>query len=159
FILFDSIDPVSKSDIWFLPVSGDSKPQPFSKTGASETGGRFSPDGKWVAYASDKSGRFQIYIQPFPPNGQESQISFDGGTVPRWRRDGKELFFKDATGNLMAAQIKSSPASKPKALFQTIRLSSVNYDVTEDGQHFIMGVPEGDLLDSAPLTVVLDWAA
>jgi Tol biopolymer transport system component len=164
FILFDSIDPVSKSDIWFLPVAGDSKPQPFSKTGASETGGRFSPDGKWVAYASDESLRYEIYVQPFPPTGQRFRVSFDGGTAPRWRHDGKELFFREgATGNLMAAEIKSSPgfkAFRPKALFRAI-LSSANYDVTADGQHFIVGVPaEGDLtVDSAPLTVVLNWAA
>jgi Tol biopolymer transport system component/tRNA A-37 threonylcarbamoyl transferase component Bud32 len=163
FILFDSIDPVSKSDIWFLPVSGDSKPQPFLKTDKSETGGRFAPDGKWVAYASDESGGYQIYVQPFPPNGQQFQISFDGGTVPRWRHDGKELFFREgATGNLMAADIKFSPAFevfKPKALFRAI--ISTNYDVTADGQHFILGEPaEGDLTeDSAPLTVVLNWAA
>src|SRR5262247_4239454 len=89
------------------------------KTGKNETGGRFSRDGKWVAYASDKSGKYQIYVQPFPPTGEESQISFDGGTVPRWSHDGKELFFRDQAGNLMAAEIKSSPAFeafKPKAL-------------------------------------------
>jgi Tol biopolymer transport system component len=164
FILFDSIDPVTKSDIWFLPLSGDSKPQPFSKTGANETGARFSPDGKWVAYASDEAGRYQIYIQPFPSTGQRFQISFDGGTAPRWRHDGKELFFRDgANGNLMAADIKSGSAieaSKPKTLFRAFLLSA-NYDVTADGQHFIGGVPAGSDLtvDSSPLTVVLNWTA
>src|SRR5262249_38940792 len=93
YLLFRVQDPPTGLDLWVLPLFGDRKPFPFLQTPFAESGGRFSPDGKWVAYQSNESGRSEVYVQPFPGPGAKFQISTDGGANPLWRRDGKELFF------------------------------------------------------------------
>ena len=123
-----SVDPRTHADLWVLPLAGDGTPSgtatPFANTEFSEEQGRFSPDARWIAYASDESGRSEIYIQPFPapPNGgSKIPISRDGGSQPRWRRDGKELFYFSPDGKLMAADVTEGPtfkASVPRTLFQ-----------------------------------------
>ena len=123
-----SVDPRTHADLWVLPLAGDGTPSgtatPFANTEFSEEQGRFSPDVRWIAYASDESGRSEIYIQPFPapPNGgSKIPISRDGGSEPRWRRDGKELFYFSPDGKLMAADVTEGPtfkASVPRTLFQ-----------------------------------------
>jgi hypothetical protein len=130
--------------------------------------GRLSPDGRWLAYASDDSGGWQVYVQTFPGTGQDDrkQLSADGGSEPRWRRDGGELFFLGTDMRLMSVDIPdgnplAAPAAKP--LFQTRvpltgNLYRSNYLVSRDGQRFLVNVAVKEGLAS-PLTMLLDWQA
>src|SRR5262249_52876426 len=89
FLLFRNSSPQTGADLWILPVFGDKKPFSFLKTPFDESDGQFSPDGKWIAYQSNESGRFEIYVQPFPGPGGKFQISTNGGAQPRWNKNGK----------------------------------------------------------------------
>ncbi len=93
FILYQNLDPKTNWDLWVLPLSGEQKPFPFLETDFDERQGRFSPDGKWIAYTSNASGEWQVYVQSFPASGGKWQVSTNGGAQPQWRRDGKELFY------------------------------------------------------------------
>src|SRR5262245_3107873 len=162
FLLFSSNDPKTRSDIWLLPLSGERKPESFSTTPANEGFARFSPDGHWVAYTSDESGTPQIYLQPFPRSNQRIQVA--GGLNPHWRKDGGELFFIGDNGNLVAVEIKGAGSTMvpgtPKELFRPAS-GGPNYDVSADGQRFLFsaGSTNNPNSDSAPITVVLNWAA
>jgi eukaryotic-like serine/threonine-protein kinase len=175
FLLYTQRDPRTHADLWILPLAGDGTPSgtatPFANTEFSEEQGRFSPDTRWIAYASDESGRSEIYIQPFPapPNGgSKTAISRDGGSEPRWRRDGKELFYFSPDGKLMAADVTEGPtfkASVPRALFQVpvpqISHSAVDspafgWDVAPDGKRFLIDTAT---TSSEPVTVLLNWTA
>ena len=121
--------------------------KPFLASRFNEIQARFSPDGRWIAYASDESGRFEVYVRRFPTGGAQSPISVGGGTQPEWRRDGKELFYISADGKLMVVDIGSSgstlTAGVPRSLFDVeIPESSApyanDYAVTADGQHFLV---------------------
>jgi Tol biopolymer transport system component len=124
---------------------------------------RFSPDGKWIAYNDRESGRFEVFVVPFPPTGERWQISTAGGVQPEWRGDGHELFYLDATGVLMAADIRTVPSFEPgppHPLFRT-PLDGNNseideYRVTADGQRFLLRVPVGGTMRT---TLVLNWPA
>jgi eukaryotic-like serine/threonine-protein kinase len=152
-----------------LPLSGDRKPVPFLQTEFNENQGQFSPDGRWMAYTSDDSGIEQIYIQPFPASGGKRLISSSGGGQPRWRGDGKELFYISPDRQLMAVSIRTGSDSShcevgvPTPLFQAgIRYSFASrffyYDVTADGQRFLVNtVPEAGSLST--VTVVVNWQA
>jgi len=166
YILYTVNDAATGSDIWFLPLFGDGKPQPFAKTQFNQAIPRFSFDGRWVAYSSNESGTNQVYVQSFPSGGQRVQISVDGGTNPRWRRDGKELYFTGAQRNLMAVELKSSSSSLepgvPRRLFQFPAVSNANFTVAADGQRFLFAVAATTInnpVDDAPLTVILNWTA
>jgi eukaryotic-like serine/threonine-protein kinase len=182
FLLYTQRDPRTHDDLWVLPLADNGTPsgaaKPFANTEFSEGQGRFSPDSRWIAYASDESGRSEIYIQPFPapPNGgSKTLISRDGGSQPRWRRDGKELFYLAPDGKLMAADVTDGPifkASVPRALFQVpvaeIGHTDVNdelgkgslqvlgWDVAPDGKRFLI-----DTATKSPesVTVLLNWTA
>jgi dipeptidyl aminopeptidase/acylaminoacyl peptidase len=167
FLTYAGFNPESKGDIWVLPLEGDRKPYPFLKTAANETFARFSPDGKWMAYQSDESGKDQVYVQPFPPGAGASgkwQISVDGGVGGRWRSDGKEMFYF-AGSKLMAVEISavggSFHAGIPKMLFEK-RMGSRfywnNYAPSADGRRFLIAVPVGEEA-ALPMTVVLNWMA
>ena len=93
FLLYDSLDPKRGFDIWALPLEGDRKPFAVVQTDFNERLAQFSPDGKWIAYQSDKTGRFEIYVRPFPGPGGDSRVSIDGGAQVRWNPNGKELFY------------------------------------------------------------------
>ena len=97
----------NRSDLWVLPLFGDRKPFPFVATSVNKGNGQFSPDGRWVAYQSNESGRYEVYVQPFPGPGGKWQVSTDGGIAPRWRRDSKELFYIAPNGKLMAVPIRA----------------------------------------------------
>jgi serine/threonine protein kinase len=153
--------------IWFLLLESDHKPFPLQKTTARESFSHFSPDGKWVAYQSDESGKLQVYVQPFPPGAGASgkwQISVDGGVGGRWRGDGKELFYL-AGGKLMAVEVSAVGgtfhAGIPKMLFDpriTSQFSWNNYAPSADGRRFLIPVA-AEQEAALPMTVVLNWMA
>jgi serine/threonine protein kinase len=171
FLLYATQDPTTNLDLWAMPLEGDRKPFPVVKTIFEEREGQFSPDARWVAYASNESGQFQIYAQSFPDAaGGKWQVSTTGGVQPRWRRDGKELFYLAPDGTLMAVPMvppaagRSVEAGSPVKLFST----SINagqggmlrqqYAVSSDGQRFLINaVPEAAAV--APITIVLNWKA
>jgi eukaryotic-like serine/threonine-protein kinase len=149
------------SDIYTLSLN-DRKPQPFLRTPSTETAPRFSPDGRFIAYASDESSRLEIYVRPYPGPGGKWQISTEGGSEPVWNPKGRELFFR--VGNkMMAVDVTTEgtfSAGKPKVLFEAPYVltprSFPDYDVTPDGQRFLMLKPS----EQAPPTqinVVLNW--
>jgi eukaryotic-like serine/threonine-protein kinase len=167
FIIYRQLDPKTKHDVWVLPVgplAGDQKPFPFVQTEANESGGVLSPDGQWMAYAADESGRYEVYVQSFPGGGGKRQISTAGGIGPYWRGDGRELFYHAPDGKLMAAAVKggaSFETGAPVALFEfraSGNLITPYYSVTSDGQRFLLSTIV-ETKAAAPLTVVVNWAA
>nr|MDQ5871041.1 hypothetical protein [Acidobacteriota bacterium] len=156
YIVYALFDPRTKFDIFALPTAAGAKPIEVARTPFNEGGMRFSPNGRWLAYASDESGKPELYVQSFPPSGFKRQISTAGGQYPRWSRNGRELFYTSPDGKLNAidvAEVGSKlETSPPKALFD------VRGDValSPDGSRFLTVVPVED--DSArPVTVVLNW--
>jgi Tol biopolymer transport system component len=109
FLLYRSPGKTTGFDLWAFPFDGDQKPFPIVQTSFEERDGQFSPDGKWIAYQSNESGRVEIYVQPFP-QGKREQISTGGGAQVRWRTDGKELFYIALDGRLMAVPIRIDSA-------------------------------------------------
>ena len=159
--------------LWVLPLEGPEdapgKPQPYLTTEFYESGGRFAPDGRFIAYASNASGRNEVYVQPFPDASKGKwTVSNSGGVGPRWRRDGKELFYISADSKMMAVEVTTNPTFKvlgaPKVLFQTPIWGggSVNnvtrYDVTADGKKFLINSEASEVGAAAtPITVILNW--
>ncbi len=153
----------TKQDLWILPLFGDRKPIPFLQTPSNELSAQFSPDGHWIAYTSDESNNNQIYIAPFPGPGGKWQVSRNGGTEPRWRGDGKELFYLAADNKLMAVTVNAKESSleigNAQPLFESRLATTVgsHYDVTRDGKGFLIDLAgEGS---SAPITLVVNWTA
>jgi Tol biopolymer transport system component len=164
FIVYEENGP-TKSTIWVLPLEGDRKPFLFEQTDSSESGGAFSPDGRWLAYMSNESGKSEVYVQTFTgkrgaaASGRKWLISTSGGTLPRWRGDGKELFYRAPDGKVMAVDIGSGAsleAGAPKELFDA---QGMGYDVTADGQRFIVTTPVEGAQVRSSITVVLNWQA
>ena len=159
---------VSSAQIWQLPLTGDDrKPRPVMPSGFMMMESRFSPDGRWIAYASNESGKFEVYVIPASGNGGKWQISNAGGQQPLWRKDGKELFYLNSDDNLMSVSIKlgadSVQADAPNSLFSLAKsILSVNglvapYDVTSDGNRFIVVTVEQG--KSFPINLVTNWTA
>jgi len=151
-------------DIWVLPLDGNGSAHALLNSQFSEYHPRFSPDSHWFAYVSNESGRSEIYVQTFPLSGGKWQVSTGGGAQPRWRRDGKELYFIAPDRKVMAVDVKLGQTFEmgtPKPLFQT-QVSSFGspnrYDVSADGQKFLVNssVQETSV---APLRVIVNWAA
>ncbi len=162
FILFFNTDPKALDDLWVLPLSGDRKPFPFLRTEFSESHGRLSPDGRWLAYQSNESGSHRIYVQTFPGREGKWQVSAESGTRPVWRRDGKELFYIAGDGKTMAVDVRSGDKFEhgvPKALFEARIPPTGLFDVTSDGKRFLM-LNGTDQEGSAPVAVVVvNWLA
>lgn len=163
FILYQEQNPRTGSDLWVLPLSEEQKPFPFLQTNSTEVQARFSPNGKWIAYTSNESGTYQIYVRSFPSGGQW-QISDNGGGDPKWRRDGKELFYISSDRKLMAVEVKGEGAtfesSVPKTLFE-MRIRGLPgprnyYDVSHDGKRFLVASTPEEAA-TQPMTVVLNW--
>jgi Tol biopolymer transport system component len=163
FILYIRSGPPTGDDLFVLPLSGDRKPVPFLQTPFNEYDGQFSPDGRWVAYGSDESGKDEVYVAPFPGPGGKWQISTAVGTLPRWRRDGTEIFYLAPDNKLMAAAVNGKGSSfevgAVKPLFETRALDPTRnrFAVSADGQRFLINTDPQTT--SAPITVVLNWAA
>ena len=167
FIVYFEIDPKTKSDLWVLPTEGaaaDRKPIPFLRTEFNEYFGQLSPDSHWMAFTSDRSGRREVYVRPFPPGEGEWTISIAGGEAPRWRADGKELFFEAADRKMMAVPAKAIAGVKPSfepgapvVLFDTSIAGDVDfkYDVTADGKRFLINAT--GVAPTPRLTVVTNW--
>ncbi len=157
FLTFMNQAPGTGADLWALPLFGDEKPFPILITRFAEQGGTFSPDGRWIAYVSNETGRDEVYVRPFQSGTSKWQVSATGGERPRWGRDGKELFFVSADGQLMAASVKAGATFEPgdvRALFRTDGILSI--DVAADGQRFLaVKVLEGQ--KHPGLALVTDW--
>ena len=165
FLLYFAPDPKTGTDVWMLPR--DTRvPRIFLATAANEMWGQFSPDGRWVAYQSNETGRFEIYVRSFPAGGVAIPISTSGGVYARWSRDGNELYYVSPDATLMAVPMRRTQttlsADTPVALFRTRRVGGgVNvigyghqYDVTPDGRFLINVEPESS---PRPITLVLNW--
>jgi Tol biopolymer transport system component len=148
--------------LWALPLSGDGKPFPIVQDAFDENSPAVSPDGKWMVYQSNESGRREIYVTAFPAGGAKWQVSTNGGTSAKWRRDGKELFFLDPTDKIVAVDVNASGNAvrlgSPHDLFQTVGVQREYgpFDVSADGKKFLINsgnVKEG----SDPFTLVLNW--
>ena len=168
YLLFDVSNSETKVDQWTLPLFGDRKPFPYLNTLATEKQAQFSPDGKWIAYVSDETGIPQVYVRSFPIDaGGKWQISFESGQQPRWRKDGKELFYLTADKKLMAVEVESRDSfhvGASKLLFQTeahpnlnvARWSSRQYFPADNGKRFLINATV-DSPTEAQITVLLNW--
>jgi len=173
YLLF--FNPVPPSKVWIVPVAAgvEHKAVPFEQSSFSEAVGRFSPDGRWIAYTSDESGKEEIYVRPFDPSiasGSSSggqtpvsgkwMVSKGGGNVAVWRGDGKELFYISSDGTAMAVDVNTSgifQAGVPKPLFK-VPPGVLFWDVSRDGKRFIMAQPSPESAKAASrFTVVLNW--
>jgi len=183
FLLFNSQDPQRNFDIWALPMSGANaspagrshqeldgagKPVPVVQTNSEEQAGQFSPDGNWIAYQSNESGRIEIYVQPFPGPGNNWPISTNGGIQVRWRRDGKELFYVALDGRLMAVPIRVASNAGPPEVGAPVPLFAPRlggaiaqadyrhqYMVSSDGRRFLVATVTEEA--NSPITVILNW--
>jgi hypothetical protein len=172
-IVYARLDPKTKWDLWVLPsavesASQERRPTPYLQTEFNEHHGRLSLDGRWMAYASDESGRPEVYVRAFPTPGVRSQVSTNGGDEPYWGRDGKELFYRSADRMLTAVPVKtdtSFTAGAPRALF-TIPTADVGqltgiqhpFLPTRDGRRFLINA----VIDEPappPVTVIINWPA
>jgi eukaryotic-like serine/threonine-protein kinase len=169
FIFYSRLDEQTGRDVWAMSLT-DRKPYPLLNTQFNEYRAQLSPDGRWMAYVSDESGSYEIYVQPFTADGKlgadKRRISTGGGNQPRWRRDGRELFYVAPNEQIMAVGVQIGGAtfehSAPQALFKTrmrfdgpMILGGSHYDVTADGQRFLITTMVGD---PAPVSVILNWA-
>ena len=162
-LAFVEVNPTTGYDIWVLRL-GDRKAQPFLRTPFNESVPQFSPDGRWLAYISNESGPWEIYVQPYPGPGGKWQISTEGGTEPVWNPNGRELFYR-SSDKMMAVEITTQPsfsAGKPRVLFEgryePTPATFPDYDITPDGQRFLMLKP-AEAGEAAPtqINVVLNW--
>jgi len=170
-LAFHEVNPDTQRDIWVLrmgePSAGPGqvrKAQPFLRTRFDELAPRFSPDGRWLAYISNESGRYEICVQPYPGPGGKWQISTEGGAEPAWNPNGRELFYRSGD-KMMSVDIATQPgfaAGKPRMLFEgryePAPFPIANYDVAPDGQRFLMVKPS-ESAEGAPtqINVVLNW--
>jgi len=170
YLIYDEHTPNHRQDLWIVaadaPAGGVRKPVPFLTTDADETFGQFSPNGKWIAYRSTESGRPEVFVRDFAPDRVPAAgpgkwlISTDGGDKPRWRHDGKELFYIAGDGALMAVPLRITPEFQPGIavpLFKTRAAGYFPYDVSPDGR-FLVNTIVGEADERAtPITVVLNW--
>jgi eukaryotic-like serine/threonine-protein kinase len=162
-LAFGDFTPTTGADIWVLRLD-DRKAQLFLQTPANEGVPQFSPDGRWLAYISDKSGRNEIYVQPYPGTGGKWQISTEGGAEPVWNRNGRELFYRIGD-KMMAVDITTQPSfskGKSRMLFEGRYLPGAltfpNYAVSPDGQRFLMLKPvEQDQATPTQINIVQNW--
>ena len=169
FLVYQTTDPRTRDDIWLLPLTGDRKPVEVLRTPFNEANASVAPDGRWIAYSSDETGRLEIYARAFERTssgdvrlGGKIPVSKDGGTAPRWRRDGKELLFTGQGQTVMSVDVTTSPTLRlglAKSLF-LLPPGAFQWDVSGDGTRFLAAVPVATDMDaSSPITVVMNWDA
>jgi DNA-binding winged helix-turn-helix (wHTH) protein/Tol biopolymer transport system component len=165
YIVYSSIGRTEKADLWVLQMDGN-HPRPLLQSPYNEVHAQISPDGRWVAYASDESGRWEVYVQSFPLTGFKRTISVSGGTEPRWRRDGREIFYLSLTSELMAVNVRTGELpefGRPVRLFGVPIARSQNpylahYAVAADGERFLVHSYASDGMPVST-TVLVNWEA
>jgi len=163
FLVYMEQHPEMGGDLWILPMTGEKKPIPYVHTAFSEVNAKISPDGHWLAYVSNESGRDEIYVGSFPVRERTWRISAGGGSMPAWRGDGRELFYIATDMQMMAVPVETRDGLKagtPHALFPTGIVSSDAwpYVVSRDGQRFLLIATRPGVF-TTPITVALDWTA
>ena len=160
-IIVTDNDPNTLEDIWLLNLGDEISARPLLQTQFGELGGRISPDGRWLAYTSDESGRREIYVRAFPEMDNKVQVSADGGSQPVWAANGKELFYR-GEGQLMAGTVTPGETfilTSPRPLFTDLypnpAVNHTSYDVARDGQRFLM--LQGDAKGRTSVNVVFNW--
>jgi Tol biopolymer transport system component len=155
----------SLNGVWSVPISGDGKPRPVVQGTGVVDQASFSPDGRWVAYNGDETGRMEVFVIRYPPTGERWQVSSAGGVQPMWRGDGRELFYLDPQGSLVSVDVKATRTfaiGPPRVLFRTGLGNPSSfveeYGVTADGQRFLLKMPAADTRPPE-LKLVLDWPA
>jgi serine/threonine-protein kinase len=143
----------TRYDLFVARLDGSEKPSPFVRTPFNERGARFSPDGRSIAYQSNDTGQAEIYVKPFPGPGQARPLSTKGGTAPRWSRDGRQLYFRNA--RRVYAVDMTMPDADPRMLFEADRAFS-EFDVAPDGQRFLM-IMTDELAQQNPTRVIVNW--
>jgi Tol biopolymer transport system component len=163
FLMYTSFNPKTRTDVWVLPMEGDRKPIPLLRGDFNEAQGRFSPDSRWFAYQSDESGRTEIYVRAFSPkdSGGKWLVSRNGGSEPRWRADGKQLFFTSMDSTLMAVDVTAGTAFQalnPAVLFKVPAGGVAFHDIAGDGRRVLVTMPLRQEVET-PVNVVLNWQA
>jgi eukaryotic-like serine/threonine-protein kinase len=165
FLMFEQMTESNRRDLWVLPMegAGERKPVPFLRAEFDSRAGRFSPDGRWIAYSSNESGDYEIYVRPFPApagGGGKWMVSQGGGSEPHWRRDGRELFYIRPDGEVMVLEVSVGGAAFqsgiPKPLFKAT--FSPAWDVSADGTKFLFPIGGGETTEY-PFTMILNWMA
>ncbi len=173
FLIYNARDSKNKYDLWLLPMEGKREPRAILNREFNEIDGRFSPNMRWIAYVSDESGNSEVYVLPFSQESSRAssggpgkcKISKDGGTGPRWSPDGKELYYRDPNGTVMAVDVETDTEFRPgtpKPLFRVPLIGAAitwGWDVSPDGKRFLLAVPVEDSLRSSSFTVILNWTS
>jgi eukaryotic-like serine/threonine-protein kinase len=167
YLVYTQQTPDGRSQLWLLTMTGDGKPEPFLKSTFNDLQGGVSPDSKWIAYTSDESGGTdEIYVTSFPASGPRWRVSSGGGSLARWSRDGKELFYRTPDGRLMVAVVRTVSNGlqfgTPAALFRLFEpegMFAYPYDVAPDGRRILALVPSNAGGESPSLTVLVNWDA
>jgi Tol biopolymer transport system component len=156
---------IARSDLWMAPLASPTTARPLVESSFVETQGRIAPDGSWFAYASNETGQLEVYVDRFPDLGAKRLVSTKGGRWPRWSSEGRELVYVSPDNQLMAVDVKATTGrlefGVPRPLFAirprpAVRLDAYPYDVSRDGQRFIVNTLVEDTASTA-ITVVLNW--
>ena len=164
FLIYSERDAQTGYDLWMLPLSGDRQPRSVLHTEYNEWCGTLSLDNRWIAYASDETGKSEIYVRAFSQEGTGSErkwlVSGNGGYWPKWRRDGKELLYLDADRRIVGVQVAAGTSFQhgtPQPLFESgIRTPDARFDVTADGRRFLIPA-QVTAPNPAPVTVIMNW--
>ena len=158
YLMYATQSATTQYDLWALPLDRVRKSIEIARTPFSEGGGRFSPDGRWVAFQSNETGQSEVYVQRFPAAGAKTQVSVGGGGAPRWRRDGRELFYVAPDNRLMNVPLVLGPAdveaAPPRRLFLLPGSVDFGYEAAADGQRFLVNTP---VSGASPITLILNW--
>jgi dipeptidyl aminopeptidase/acylaminoacyl peptidase len=164
-LLYSEDAPAIQSDLWTLSTAPDAKRAPYLQTPADESNAAFSPDGRWVAYQSDESGRSEVYVRAFPDSGGKWQISNGGGTMPHWAANGREIVYHDNEDGIAAAEVRSTPGGSfqfepPRQLFRaSVTRQGLEwvYDIAPDGKSFVVTQSVAVPVGAMHVTLIFNW--
>jgi hypothetical protein len=165
FIVFHAFDERTQYDLWAAPLDHPNRPRPLLQTEFDEVQGQISPSGRWLAYTSNESSRFEVYVQPLQADGRKWQVSIGGGSDPKWRADEKELFFVGSDGRMMSVGLTGGTSFEPgvpRSLFRFRDIDVISpflsaYNVQGDGQRFLVAASTEDV-QTHPLNVLVHWS-